>query len=76
VPFFRVEAAFLSPCHSEKADQTSEFWESTKHVPLPRDQFTMAGFDVCQSAKAVDLQYKNKLIGIERLDTAGEPYGT
>jgi hypothetical protein len=36
----------------------------------------MAGFDVCQSAKAVDLQYKNKLIGIERLDTAGEPYGT
>jgi hypothetical protein len=43
---------------------------------VPRKQFTMAGFDLCESAETVDLQFKDELVGIERLDTAGEPYRT
>jgi hypothetical protein len=43
---------------------------------VPRNQFTMAGFDVCESAETVDLQFKDELVGIGRLDTAGEPYRT
>jgi len=31
---------------------------------------------VCESAETVDLQFKDELVGIERLDTAGEPYRT
>jgi hypothetical protein len=61
VPFFRVEAAFLSPCHSEKADQSGEFCESTEAGSLPRHQFTMASFDMCQGSEAVDLQFQDKL---------------
>ena len=35
-----------------------------------------AGLDVSESAESVDFQLEDKLIGIERLSTAGKPYGT
>ena len=37
---------------------------------LPRNQFTIASFDMRQGSKAIDLQFKDELVGIERLDAA------
>jgi hypothetical protein len=34
-----------------------------------------AGVDVSERAKAIDLQFKDKLVGVERLKTAGKPIG-
>jgi len=30
-------------------------------------------FDVCESMKLIDLQFKDELIGVERLCAAGKP---
>jgi hypothetical protein len=47
-----------------------DFRKTAKHVPLPRNQFTIASFDMRQGSKAIDLQFKDELVGIERLDAA------
>jgi hypothetical protein len=43
---------------------------------VPRNQLPIACFDMCQGFEAVDLQFKDKLVGVERLKTAGKPYRT
>jgi len=39
-------------------------------VSVSGDQFALNIFDVCQCAKAVNLEFKDVLIGVERLGAA------
>jgi hypothetical protein len=47
--------------------------ESTERVSVSLDQFALALMDVRECAEAVNLQFVNELIGVERLGTAGKP---
>src|SRR5262249_18433510 len=60
----------------EFGDPCSKIRKATEYVSVPGDQFTMAGFDMRQCPKTVDLQFKDKLVGIKRLGPTWKPYGT
>src|SRR5262245_60217891 len=58
------------------SDPCCEISKATEDVSVSGDQLSLAGVEIGQRSESVDLQFKDKLVGIERLDAAGEPDGT
>src|SRR5262245_63389332 len=58
------------------ADPLREILKVAERLSVARDEVALAVLDVGEGAEAVDLQFENKLVGIERLNAAGKPYGT
>ena len=56
-----------------REDVQRSIWQdrkATEDVSISGDQFPLAGIDVSVCAKTIDLQFKDELVGIERLDAA------
>jgi hypothetical protein len=51
-------------------DPVSEVRKSSKCVSISRNQFAFAVADVCERTKAIDLQFEDVMIRVERLGTA------
>jgi hypothetical protein len=56
-------------------DPYGKIRKAAEHISIARYQLRLSGLDVGQRSKTVNLQFKDELIGIERLWTAGKPYG-
>src|SRR5262249_40681151 len=52
-----------------------EFSAATKDVSIPRNQLASTVCDVSERPEAVDLQFVDEVVGVERLGAAGEPDG-
>src|SRR5262245_32536474 len=56
------------------SDPFAEICKTAKYVSIPRNQFSLAGLDVSKCAESIDLQFKDKLVGVEGLSATGELY--
>ena len=57
---------FSNPC--------GEIRKATEDVSIARDKLAFTILNMCQGAKTIDLQFKDKLVGVEGLRTARKPY--
>jgi len=57
-------------------DPRGEIGKAPECISISGDQFSLTCFDVRESTKPIDFQFKDELIGIESLSAAGKPYGT
>ena len=51
-------------------DPVGEVRKTTKGVSIARNQFAFAVADMCERTKAIDLQFEDVMIRVERLGTA------
>ena len=51
-------------------DPRGEIRKASEDISVARYQLPLGSLDVSERTKAVDLQFKDKLVGIERLKTA------
>jgi hypothetical protein len=58
------------------SDPGGEIRKTTESISISGDQLAAARFNMQQCPKAIDLQFKEKLVGIEWLWTTGKPDGT
>jgi hypothetical protein len=58
------------------SDPCGEIREATEGISISGDQFSLTGFNVSERTKAVNLQFKDKLVRIERFKAPGKPYWT
>jgi hypothetical protein len=58
------------------SDPLGKIRKASEDISVSGEQSPLAALDVCQCTKPVDFQFEDKLVGIERLDAAGEPYRT
>jgi len=52
------------------SDSCGKIRKAAERPSIPGDQFPFSGLDMGESTKAIDLQFKNELVGIERFNAA------
>ena len=57
------------------ADPMRQILEVAERVAISGDKVAVAVLDVGEGTETIDLQFKDKLIGVERLSAAGKSYG-
>jgi hypothetical protein len=57
-------------------DPRGEIRKAAKYISVSGDQLPPTGFDVEQRTESVDLQFKDVLIRVERLNAVGKAYWT
>jgi hypothetical protein len=57
------------------SDPRAKIGKTTEDISISGDQFPLAGINMREGSKAIDLQFKNKLVRIEGLRTARKRIG-